>query len=227
LLRIGLFRVRLANLDFVLPRVRFLTCIWADCVDALDRPTPSITAFPALEALVYGGGIEPPAELDESMLEQLVTLTDSAYVPTPKSCFFLRQVRLPDLDQPGRFTDAVTTSQHVRFWATLWFLSICSSAMFSQLTVTLNSLDSSSLQLSRLYLPIILHPGAPECAHLSPGLDSFLDACMKRNVTIVREDMDSAFGGQRVSRDFLDYAKEQKKKTAAAEKTQKEEKSAA
>jgi hypothetical protein len=77
--------------------------------------------------------------------------------------------------------------------------------------------NPSSFRFSRLYLPTAFQPDSSWACRVKPGLTAFLNSCQKRGLVVIFEDRDNLSGGQRISQDFLKFARERRTESVGSE----------
>jgi hypothetical protein len=193
------------------------------CPSKRDVLFPSSSTFPALEALNYDPGVGGELHLSASFLKQLVTFASPNRFRGHPDSSFPHDLRLSDLARGIDFADVFKMSPHVRFWANPQTIDWNGTLSFRPFTTILESIAPSLLRLSRLYLPDILDPATFSGRHFEPGLAAFLAACASRRITVVFEELDASPGGQRISQNFLEYAKELRRELQAGEQRKAEQ----
>lgn len=171
-------------------------------------PTLSIPTSTTCSTPISSGVSSPSPDGSRSQFQRRSSSSATCTAPSLCSLAISRNLcRLPKYAQ-------IWSHPTQRDWA--------SSDSFRLLSTALRKVAADKLRLSRLNLPTVLDPSNLQSQHLLPGLTHFLSVCEARQVVVVFEDVDGFPGGQRISQDFLDFAKGEKTEQKQKEQEQAE-----
>lgn len=215
--RLSLYKVKLFSLDFTLPQIKQLTCFFTDCDASGDSPFPSISTFPSLEALNYFPCLDSHSYLDLHVCHhQLLALESNFDSREAGSCLVLHDDQCRPVAFPP-YSSIMPQQSFLRLWSVGNDHRLITSDILTRAAKAIDEADASSFRLTRLYLPTAFSLHHRFSAYIQPGLTAFLAACKARGVVVVFEDRDDRPGGQRISQDFLEFAKSERRRKEAEE----------
>jgi hypothetical protein len=175
-----------------------------------EAPFPTISAFPSLEALYYSDSFYGSFLVEPALFDQLLTFASHHLPPVPPSCLVLYSTDLASL-RGDAFEEIATTGRFADLAFRPEDLEASTLSLLRGFAATLRSLDRTSIRLSRVYLPPDLFLKNSNDPTTASVLANFIDALACRQITVIFEAIDTGRGGQNVSQDFLEYAKEERR----------------